>query len=512
MVCARRHAGVVHLVKIHGLERGCASALTKEARCAALTHKNGYTCHVCGEDFERRGLLVEHMATHPPDVVPTVEERPKRAREEDAVDDGNALRCPWCAKKCTAHAWLRKKMLQKHPAKQLSSGRKEAQDAPDSDGDAEQEEREQAAFVCQQCHRVLKSKTWLTRHKCETTSIINSEGSNVAEQPVTVARPICSKEYRYRWLLRHMLAKHPGHDESLRPQPRAKPKRKEMRSSATGRGKWVTGVGRGMGTGTWKGRGSVNRWVATLKKREQIMCAADAAVRTSSGVRLFGARAHTHTHTHTRHEHATTVKRKMEDGTVAATPLLRRSLQCPYCLMKCALKQYLTMHLQAKHGQQRREARHNSLKVECRESAAHLLECTRLRELRKKHGLESLKDAELFFSAQLTSFLKELFELESPSATTPDEPELRPARAVKRHRSPSALDTTYSPSAAAKRIVVCSARAMRKRVREADSSSKAICFNVPLVEARMGSGLRSTCPAGLQSRGSSRESSAARAD
>ncbi|KAH8605646.1 hypothetical protein ERJ75_001605500 [Trypanosoma vivax] len=252
MVCARRHAGVVHLVKIHGLERGCASALTKEARCAALTHKNGYTCHVCGEDFERRGLLVEHMATHPPDVVPTVEERPKRAREEDAVDDGNALRCPWCAKKCTAHAWLRKKMLQKHPAKQLSSGRKEAQDAPDSDGDAEQEEREQAAFVCQQCHRVLKSKTWLTRHKCETTSIINSEGSNVAEQPVTVARPICSKEYRYRWLLRHMLAKHPGHDESLRPQPRAKPKRKEMRSSATGRGKWVTGVGRGWGRGRGK--------------------------------------------------------------------------------------------------------------------------------------------------------------------------------------------------------------------------------------------------------------------
>ncbi|KAH8614563.1 hypothetical protein ERJ75_000676400 [Trypanosoma vivax] len=113
--------------------------------------------------------------------------------------------------------------------------------------------------------------------------------------------------------------------------------------------------------------------------------------------------------------------------------------------MKCALKQYLTMHLQAKHDQPRREARHNSLKVGCKESAAHLLECPSLRELRKKHGLETLKDGGLFFSAQLASFLKALFKLESPSAPTPDEPELRPARAVKRHRSPTELDTTCSP-------------------------------------------------------------------
>ncbi|KAH8609047.1 hypothetical protein ERJ75_001261000 [Trypanosoma vivax] len=202
----------------------------------------------------------------------------------------------------------------------------------------------------------------------------------------------------------------------------------------------------------------------------------------------------------------------MKDGTVAATRLLQRSLQCPYCPMKCALKQYLTMHLQAKHGQPRREARHNSLNVECKESAAHLLECPSLRELRKKHGLETLKSGELFFSAQLASFLKELFNRESPSAYTPDEPELRPARAVKRHRSPTELDTGYSPSAAAKRIGVCTARAVRKRVRYADSLSKAICLNAPLDEARMGSGLRSTSPAGLQNQGSSREFSAARAD
>ncbi|KAH8617208.1 hypothetical protein ERJ75_000397100 [Trypanosoma vivax] len=127
-------------------------------------------------------------------------------------------------------------MLQKHPEKQLSSGPKEAQDAPNSDGEAGQEEQEQTEFVCQQCHRVLKSKTWLTRHKCEPTSIINSEDSNVAEQSVTAACPICSKEYHYRWLLRHMLTKHPGHNEPLRPQPRAKPKRKEMSIGAQSQG------------------------------------------------------------------------------------------------------------------------------------------------------------------------------------------------------------------------------------------------------------------------------------
>ncbi|KAH8616781.1 hypothetical protein ERJ75_000447000 [Trypanosoma vivax] len=112
----------------------------------------------------------------------------------------------------------------------------------------------------------------------------------------------------------------------------------------------------------------------------------------------------------------------MKDGTVAATPLVQRSLQCPHCPMKCALKRYLTMQLQAKHGQPRLEAAHNSLKVECRESAAHLLECPSLREPTKKHGLETLKDGELFFSARPASFLKELFKLGSPFTPTPDEP------------------------------------------------------------------------------------------
>ncbi|KAH8607654.1 hypothetical protein ERJ75_001391600 [Trypanosoma vivax] len=99
-----------------------------------------------------------------------------------------------------------------------------------------------------------------------------------------------------------------------------------------------------------------------------------------------------------------------------------------------------------------------------------------------------------------------------PIRPTPDEPESKPARAVKRHRSPTELYTAYSPSAAAKRIGVCTARGMRKRVREADSPSKAICFNVPLCEAKMGSRLCSTSSTGPQRHRSSCESIAVRAE
>ncbi|KAH8617267.1 hypothetical protein ERJ75_000398500 [Trypanosoma vivax] len=152
-------------------------------------------------------------------------------------------------------------MLQKHPEKQLSSGPKEAQDAPNSDGEAGQEEQEQTEFVCQQCHRVLKSKTWLTRHKCEPTSIMNSEDSNVADQQVTAARSICSKEYHYRWLLRHMLTKHPGHNEPLRPQPRAKPKRKEMSIGAQSQGE---------GSGSLESAGGGDGDVERPRKRPRV--------------------------------------------------------------------------------------------------------------------------------------------------------------------------------------------------------------------------------------------------
>ncbi|CCD19001.1 hypothetical protein, conserved (fragment), partial [Trypanosoma vivax Y486] len=102
-VCARRQAGAARLVKIHGLEMDCALALAKKARRAVLTRKNGYACHVCCEGFGRRGLLEARVAKRPPDAVPTVEERPKKSREDDAPYDGNALKCPRCAKRCASY-------------------------------------------------------------------------------------------------------------------------------------------------------------------------------------------------------------------------------------------------------------------------------------------------------------------------------------------------------------------------------------------------------------------------
>ncbi|KAH8606827.1 hypothetical protein ERJ75_001464500 [Trypanosoma vivax] len=160
-------------------------------------------------------------------------------------------------------------MIQNSPEKRLSRGDAEAQDTSDANGEAGQEEQEQKEFECQQCHRVLKSKKWLTRHKGEATSIINSESSNAAEQSVTAASPVCGKEYHYRWLLRHMLTKHPGHDESLRPQPRVKPKRKEMRSEAQ-----TKGAGSGQLESTGGGNVDVERprkrsWVGRHTEEEE---------------------------------------------------------------------------------------------------------------------------------------------------------------------------------------------------------------------------------------------------
>ncbi|CCD19690.1 hypothetical protein, conserved [Trypanosoma vivax Y486] len=304
-----------------------------------------------------------------------------------------------------------------------------------------------------------------------------------------------------------MLTKHRGHDESLRPQPRANHKRKEMRSEVQTQGEGSVSLGSPGGGDMDVERPRKRLRVGRHTEGEEgkhYVCGRCGSEYKQWCSLVWHARTH--------HTNATTVKRTMKDGTVAATPLVQRSLQGPYCPMKCALKKYLTMHLQAKHGQPRTEARHNSLKVRCKDSAAHLLECQSLREIRKKHGLETLKNGKLVFSAQLASFLKELFKQESPSAPTPDEPELRRARAVKRHCLPTELGTTYLPSAGTKRIGVCTARGMRKRAREAYSTTKAICLKVPLDEARMGAVLRSTFPAGLQRQGTSRQASAARQD
>ncbi|KAG8342889.1 hypothetical protein TRVL_06272 [Trypanosoma vivax] len=177
-----------------------------------------------------------------------------------------------------------------------------------------------------------------------------------------------------------------------------------------------------------------------------------AVTRGSSGIRWFGMRTH--------HKHAKKVRRKMKADTLSATPLLQRSLQCPYCPMKCALKQSLTVHLEAKNGRPIRQTRNTSLKEEYKESEAHLLECPSLRDEREHSGLENVREGELFFSAELATFLQELFTLAEPSKTPTDEPETKPTRAVKRHRSPTQLETNCSPSAAAKHIWVCTARAI----------------------------------------------------
>ncbi|KAG8340648.1 hypothetical protein TRVL_08528 [Trypanosoma vivax] len=180
--------------------------------------------------------------------------------------------------------------------------------------------------------------------------------------------------------------------------------------------------------------------------------------------------------------------------------------------MKCALKQCLTMHRHAKQNQPRRQATHNSPKEKCKESAAHLLECPSLRELRMQHGLETLKDGELFAGAQLASFVKELFKQEISSGPTPDEPKSEPASS---HEAASLTNGHgYHP------LHLCeseadglrTARGKRKRVRLTDPSSKEICVNVPLDEARMGSGLCSMVAFGLRKQGACRETTALRAD
>ncbi|CCD11847.1 unnamed protein product [Trypanosoma congolense IL3000] len=330
-------------------------------------------------------------------------------------------------------------MIQKPPEKQLKSDDipVEQEASSDSDGEPAQEEQN---FVCQKCNRVLKSKTCLTRHKCDVTSNINSEDSNVAEQSDTAVCPICSKQYHYKWLLRHMREKHPGHDESLRPQPRAKPKRKTMRSEAQAqdegsRSTELAGAGDGEGERPRK-RSRMGRHKEGEEGRDYVCGRCDSAYKQWYSLVW-------HTRTHHDHRYHSETEDEGRHGSGNTPPATIPPV--PTLPMKCALKQYLTIHLQAKHGQRKKESEHNLLKAECEESAAHLLECTSSREIKKKHRLETLWDGGVFFSAQLAGFLKELFKLESPLIPPLDSPKLKQARAVNRHRSPTALDTTYPP-------------------------------------------------------------------
>ncbi|KAG8342890.1 hypothetical protein TRVL_06273 [Trypanosoma vivax] len=90
------------------------------------------------------------------------------------------------------------------------------------------ERPDEKEFVCPQWHHDLKRQTNLAAPKCETSSIINSEDSNVAEQSVTTRSPICSEGWKTRRLLRHMLKRRPGREAPLRPQTRVKHRRKGM--------------------------------------------------------------------------------------------------------------------------------------------------------------------------------------------------------------------------------------------------------------------------------------------
>ncbi|CCD16832.1 hypothetical protein, unlikely [Trypanosoma congolense IL3000] len=132
----------------------------------------------------------------------------------------------------------------------------------------------------------------------------------------------------------------------------------------------------------------------------------------------------------------------------------------------------------------------------------------------KKHGLETPKEreGEIFFSAQLASFLKELFKPESPWSPPLDSSELKQTRAVRRHRSPTVCDTLLlPPSAATKLIGVSDARNLRKRPRAVDSLSKEVFFESSLDEGRTGLLWSSAIYRGFKNHRGSRQCRAARA-
>ncbi|KAH8607745.1 hypothetical protein ERJ75_001382800 [Trypanosoma vivax] len=124
-----------------------------------------------------------------------------------------------------------------------------------------------------------------------------------------------NKEYHSRWLLRHMLTKHPGHDESLRPQPRANAKRKEMKSEAQSQGEGSGPLGSaGDGDGDAerpRKRPRLGRHTEEEEGRDYVCGRCGSAYK-----QWYSLVWHTRTH----HGHVATVKRKMKDCTVAVTP------------------------------------------------------------------------------------------------------------------------------------------------------------------------------------------------
>ncbi|KAH8612860.1 hypothetical protein ERJ75_000844200 [Trypanosoma vivax] len=98
------------------------------------------------------------MTTQPPDVLPTVEERPKRVGEEDKADEESMVACLWCARKSTAREWLRRRMLEKSTVRALSRGPKDTQADTVRDGGTAEKGRRSKKFSCHKCHRVLKGE------------------------------------------------------------------------------------------------------------------------------------------------------------------------------------------------------------------------------------------------------------------------------------------------------------------------------------------------------------------
>ncbi|CBH09660.1 hypothetical protein TbgDal_II4390 [Trypanosoma brucei gambiense DAL972] len=177
----------------------------------------------------------------------------------------------------------------------------------------------------------------------------------------------------------------------------------------------------------------------------------------------------------------------------------------------CAQKQYITMHNQLRRGQPKKEVAHNVLKATCEESSVNLLVCPKLLSLRKKQGIESLTEREIYNSKQLIRFLMDLFIIKGHDEPTLCSHEEKPTQEVKRGRSPKKMGI---PSPHAQPFVVQTVSHMeeRKRPRENVSPIQAKRDTVSMGKARTEPGVISTSSKDMQRRGNRRAASGARAE
>ncbi|KAG8346899.1 hypothetical protein TRVL_02256 [Trypanosoma vivax] len=132
------------------------------------------------------------MAKRSSDAVPRVGGLPKIAREEDA-NDGSTLKCPWRAKRSTARA-----VSEAHGAE--TPGEAVIERRRGGSGRTRQRRRGSAGGTAAEgiCMPAVPSRPQEqgVAHQAQGRNnlVINSEGSNLVEQPVIVASPICSEE------------------------------------------------------------------------------------------------------------------------------------------------------------------------------------------------------------------------------------------------------------------------------------------------------------------------------